>query len=598
MRFRREVSIYAKESILKRFDALETDFKVAQGKISSLISESELLELQSGNKTMYSRMASTEQTVSGLSQKYTDLNTKYNTVSGQYTDMDSKLGEYKAAVDGFSVALTELHTHIEEDYSTTKAMEAAIKLSVDGLKTEISDTYITQDDLNGYSTVEQMSTAVEASTKKISAEVRDVSYYNYCTNSGFEDKEGWQYDATGLKTTTYLGKTCAILLASDDTMSKAGNSSFVTWKYSADEEQEDEITVELASLDAGNVKIYLDDTEILNISKDAITKAWKEFSIKATVEKGDHAIKIRVEDKEKRIYVTGTRILTKYGSWAEGRLSVLSNSFSTEIKRISEAEGALSTRIEQTKKEIDLKVSKNAIISEINQTAEAVSIKAAKIDFNGLVTANNRFKILTDGSFVANYGAIASWNVRNGSLVSTDAAISLYGGDNPYIKIGNVKISESSHAAIVKYGLWIYAGTDQDLTDGSDQLRFYNLGAITGNTLGIAPDKHVGTIASSSRRYKVPMGTVSLEEARKILNIPVVKFKYREGYLYKNDELYEKVIPGFYAEEVNNTLPLAAIHDEQGRPEDWNQRILIPLMIKLIQDMNERLQELEERKTS
>ena len=255
MRFRREVSIYAKESILKRFGALETDFKITQGKISSLISESELLELQSGNKTMYSRMASTEQTVSGLSQKYTDLYTKYDTINGRYTDMESKIGEYKATVEEFSASLTELHTRIEEDYSTTKVMEASIKLSVDGLKTEISDTYITQSALKDYSTVEQMSAAIEASTKKISAEVRDVSYYNYCANSDFESKEGWGYDATGLKTTTYLEKTCAILLNSDDTMSKAGNSSFVTWKYSADEEQEDEITVELASLDAGNVKI-------------------------------------------------------------------------------------------------------------------------------------------------------------------------------------------------------------------------------------------------------------------------------------------------------------------------------------------------------
>lgn len=598
MRFRREVSIYAKESILKRFGALETDFKITQGKISSLISESELLELQSGNKTMYSRMASTEQTVSGLSQKYTDLYTKYDTINGRYTDMESKIGEYKATVEEFSASLTELHTRIEEDYSTTKVMEASIKLSVDGLKTEISDTYITQSALKDYSTVEQMSAAIEASTKKISAEVRDVSYYNYCANSDFESKEGWGYDATGLKTTTYLEKTCAILLNSDDTMSKAGNSSFVTWKYSADEEQEDEITVELASLDAGNVKIYLDDTEILNISKDTIAKTWKEFSIKTITTKGDHTIKVRVEDKDKRICVTGIKILTKYGSWTEGRLSVLSNSFSTEIKRISEAEGALSTRIEQTEKEIDLKVAKNSIISEINQTAETVSIKAAKIDFNGLVTANNRFKILTDGSFAANYGTIATWNVKNGSLISTDDAISFYGGTNPYIKIGNVKISESSHAAVVKYGLWIYAGTNQELTDGSDQLRFYNLEAITGSTLGIASDRHVGTIASSSIRYKDPMGSVSLKDAYKMLEIPVVQFKYKTGYLGKKDDLYDKTIPGFYAEEVDDILPLAVIHDAEGRPEDWNQRILFPLMLKLIQDMSRRIKELEERKIS
>ena len=212
-----------------------------------------------------------------------------------------------------------------------------------------------------------------------------------------------------------------------------------------------------------------------------------------------------------------------------------------------------------------------------------------------LVTANDRFKIRTNGSFVANYGTIATWNVKNDILVSADKSISLYGGDNPYIKIGNVKLSEDSHAAVVKYGLWIYAGTNQEFTDGSDQFRLYNLTAVTGKTLGIASDRHVGTIASSSKRYKDSMGLVSTEDACKVLCLPVVRFKYKPGDLYKNDDLYNKTIPGFYAEEIDDILPEAVIHDEQGRPEDWNQRILIPLMLKLIQDMNKRIKELENK---
>ena len=66
MRFIKAINIYAKQGTLKRFKALETNFEVTQGKISALITESELIELQNGKKTMYSRMASTEQTVKGL----------------------------------------------------------------------------------------------------------------------------------------------------------------------------------------------------------------------------------------------------------------------------------------------------------------------------------------------------------------------------------------------------------------------------------------------------------------------------------------------------------------------------------------------------
>ena len=63
MKFIKEITLFAPSGTLKRFQGLETSFKVEQGKISALISESELIELQNGNKTMYSRMASTEQTV-------------------------------------------------------------------------------------------------------------------------------------------------------------------------------------------------------------------------------------------------------------------------------------------------------------------------------------------------------------------------------------------------------------------------------------------------------------------------------------------------------------------------------------------------------
>ena len=85
MRFTKEVNIYA-GGALKKFQALEAEFKVTKKGISSLISESELRELQSGSKTMYSRMASAEQTISGLSQEYTDISSKYGTISGQYTE--------------------------------------------------------------------------------------------------------------------------------------------------------------------------------------------------------------------------------------------------------------------------------------------------------------------------------------------------------------------------------------------------------------------------------------------------------------------------------------------------------------------------------
>lgn len=66
------------------------------------------------------------------------------------------------------------------------------------------------------------------------------------------------------------------------------------------------------------------------------------------------------------------------------------NTFATQVE--------LNSFIEQTADSINTKVSKGDIVSEINQNAEEVKIHANKIDINGVVSANNYFKILEDGS--------------------------------------------------------------------------------------------------------------------------------------------------------------------------------------------------------
>ena len=89
MRFQKEVNIFAPDAILKRFQANETNFSVVKGKIEVLISESEILELQNSKVTMYSKLADVKLTVDGLEQTYTDITSKYDAVSGKYTDLDA-----------------------------------------------------------------------------------------------------------------------------------------------------------------------------------------------------------------------------------------------------------------------------------------------------------------------------------------------------------------------------------------------------------------------------------------------------------------------------------------------------------------------------
>ena len=75
------------------------------------------------------------------------------------------------------------------------------------------------------------------------------------------------------------------------------------------------------------------------------------------------------------------------------------------------------------------------------------------------------------------------------------------------------------------------------------------------------------------------------EEAEKLLSLPVVWFQYKKGYLIDGDPLCGKSIPGFYAEDVSKIFPECAVYDQKERPEDWNYRMMIPAMMKLIQDI-------------
>lgn len=256
---------------------------------------------------------------------------------------------------------------------------------------------------------------------------------------------------------------------------------------------------------------------------------------------------------------------------AISRITVAENSITSEVSRAKSAESTLSSRITQTETEIESKVSAGEIASSINQTAQSVKISASKINFNGLVTANTYFKINTDGSFAAKKGTIGNFTVTSGKITT-----------------GYATLSMRSHAFIFDGGLEIHTGTST-FSDGSDAFKVFNLSHVTsGGHMVFARDgATVAYLSSSSKRYKDHIADMTLNEAKKILDVPVIWFKYKENYLSPTDWLNGKKLPGFYAEDVYSIFPEAAQLNEEGKPEDWNFRILIPLMLKLIQNLYE-----------
>lgn len=398
MRFIKEITLFAPSGTLKRFQGLETSFKVEQGKISALISESELTELRNGDKTMYSRLYSAEQTVSGLEKLYTDVTGKYDAVSKQYTSLDTKVGEYKFAVDGFSANLSQLSAKVTNNYSTTTDMQTYVKAQVDGLSTAVSETYVKTDTLSGYSTTEQTKSMIDQKTDQIKLDVREKIYgTNYCKNGTFETFTGWVAYADKKPRTTHLGKTCAYLVS--------GNSIWMNYDYTVDADESNTIIFEAASPEKVALNIKIDNTTIKTFYSSEMSEEWKEFSVDVKLKKGKHTIQFVTSSNASVLYVTNVQIKQDIIESTHSQINILQSS-------------------------IESKVSKNGIISSINQSSEKVSISANKINFNGLVTANNYFQILTDGSFVATYGTLGGWSIKDGVMKSNDQKLTLDPANN------------------------------------------------------------------------------------------------------------------------------------------------------------------------
>lgn len=192
--------------------------------------------------------------------------------------------------------------------------------------------------------------------------------------------------------------------------------------------------------------------------------------------------------------------------------------------------------------------------------------------------------------------AIAEWLIKTNYIQSKNGNIVLYSDGR--LKIGSSIFQKNSgdEACVVKYGLHIYCkdNSTEDFSDGSGMLYISGLTSSTSGTTLVLKDRYVYKLSSSSRRYKDHVRNMDLAEAEKLLNVPVVWFRYKDGYLHHGDKNEGRPIPGFYAEDVFEQFPEGAVLNDDDQIEDWNYRTMIPAMLKIIQNQNERINKLEQ----
>lgn len=107
----------------------------------------------------------------------------------------------------------------------------------------------------------------------------------------------------------------------------------------------------------------------------------------------------------------------------------------------------------------------------------------------------------------------------------------------------------------------------------------------------------IATTSSSAKRYKTKISeAISPElDAHLLYRLPMKQFMYKDDFDHlQYADMKGQMIAGFIAEDVAEIYPSAVIHDNDGNIESWDERRILPAMLKLIQEQHEELETLKQ----
>lgn len=128
-------------------------------------------------------------------------------------------------------------------------------------------------------------------------------------------------------------------------------------------------------------------------------------------------------------------------------------------------------------------------------------------------------------------------------------------------------------------------------------LRTYDTSATSSGVAARVYSNRIYRTSSSSRRYKENIRPITAEEIapEKLYDAEVVQFTYKDGYLIDEDPRNNKLISGFIVEDLEEIYPIAIDYNDDGEPEMWNVNIIVPSMLKLIQEQKKEIDNLKTR---
>lgn len=191
----------------------------------------------------------------------------------------------------------------------------------------------------------------------------------------------------------------------------------------------------------------------------------------------------------------------------------------------------------------------------------------------------------SSGQYIfGNNAAVMYYQVKNVSETATGNAFKVTSGNNT--------------AANNTSSVWFFGAADATSRYIGSYLA-YNRTYTSAANMVVTANGIFGRSTSSSQRYKKDISVADIDDLKGLYDLPVKKFKYKDDYIAADDELYDETLYGFIVEDLEDILPCAVQHEKDTdgtlKPEMWNSNIIVPSLLKLIQDLNNRLKVLEKK---
>lgn len=273
--------------------------------------------------------------------------------------------------------------------------------------------------------------------------------------------------------------------------------------------------------------------------------------------------------------------------WASGGTLTLGGKDNVNgVLELLNALGAVIVRLDQS----GLNITEGTIDVECSDWEEA----RIRLRYNGTTYTPTEIKMFPRGLKV-HLGVHDTYNEYE----------AYYGADNfhgnNYSSMGTIAKSFSMTYGMIslqKSGAYIFMVSESTFRTVAKDIYFSGLPNSAGNyAANISINSGTGKLyycTSSSRRYKHDIKEIQDIDSGLLYYLPVRQFIFNDDYLDRDDPFYGKVVPGFIAEEVAEIFPWAAAM-ENGQVENWNERFMIPAMLKLIQDQKKQIDDLEKR---